>query len=387
MSDAAALRRGMVDRLVNERELAPEWRSTFLAVPRHAFIPDLIWRRDPSIEGPEDLVPVRRSEDPATWLKLAYTDDAVITQVDDGTPVGPGLRGLLPTSSASMPLLVSRMLTALDAYEGNRVLEIGTGTGWNAALLAHRLGPGNVTTIEVDPGLAESANKALIDAGYGGVRVLIRDGVQGYLPGAPYDRIISTASVHRFPYPWVEQTRPGGRIITPWAQPYLPALVAFTVGEDGTATGSVADPGMDFMSLRNQRLPIVSVAEVIGDDDEDNAAAAQTDLHPYDVSTWDAAFTIGQRVPNCTKRTWLPDDEDDHATFWLLDQRSGSWARLRYDPDFRDTHEVRQSGPRRLWDEVEAAYHWWVNQGRPATDRWRFEVGPDGQQVTLPLQR
>lgn len=373
----------MVDRLIKAEELAPGWRPAFQVVPRHAFIPDLIWRHDPSIKGPNDLAPVRRREDPETWLELTCTDDAVITQVDDGSPAGPGLRGRLPTSSASMPLLVSRMLTALDAHEGHRVLEIGTGTGWNAALLAHRLGPASVTTIEVDPVLAERAHKSLVDAGYGDVHVLTADGGQGHPPSAPYDRIISTASVHRFPYQWVEQTRPGGRIVTPWAQLYLPALVAFTVREDGTATGRVADPGMDFMTLREQRIPGVSVADVIGDDGEDTALAIETELHPYDVSDWDAAFTIGQRVPNCKTRTWLPDDEDDHATFWLLDQWSGSWARLRYDPAFRDTHEVRQSGPRRLWDEVEAAYHWWVDQGSPAADRWWFEVGPDGQRVTL----
>ncbi|MGH3913594.1 MAG: methyltransferase domain-containing protein, partial [Pseudonocardiaceae bacterium] len=140
MSDPDALRWEMVERLVKANELTPQWRPAFLAVPRHAFIPDLVWRQDPSIEGPNDLIPLRRSEDPVTWLELAYADDAVITQVDDGTPAGPELSGYDITSSASMPLLVSRMLTALDVEAGQRVLEIGTGTGYNAALLAHRLG-------------------------------------------------------------------------------------------------------------------------------------------------------------------------------------------------------------------------------------------------------
>lgn len=385
MSDPDKLRRKMAERLTEAEELAPQWRPAFLAVPRHAFIPDLIWRREPSIDGPNDLVPLYRSESPVAWLELSYADDAVITQVDDGTPVGPDLAGYDITSSASMPLLVSRMLTALDVEAGQRVLEIGTGTGYNAALLAHRLGAENVTTIEVDPALAKRAHQALTNVGYGAVRVITADGTHGHSPGSPYDRIISTASVRRFPYQWVAQTRPGGRIVTPWAQLYFPALVAFTVGEDGTATGSVADPGMDFMTLRDQRIPRISVAKVMGDDDEDTAPASETELHPYDVAgDSDAAFTIGLRVPNCTQRYWRPDKQDDHGTLWLLDQWSGSWARLRHDPDSDGPYEVRQGGLRQLWDEVEAAYRWWSGQGSPAADKWRFEVNPEGQQVTLP---
>jgi protein-L-isoaspartate(D-aspartate) O-methyltransferase len=375
----------MVDRLTEAGELTAQWQPAFRAVPRHAFIPDLVWQEDDTIESRYNLIPLHRDDSPDRWLTLAYDDDAVIIQVDDGVPAGPDLAGYDITSSASMPLLVSRMLTALEVEPGNRVLEIGTGTGYNAALLAHHLGAQHVTTIEVDPVLAERARTALTAAGYGDVRVITGDGAHGYLPGAPYDRIISTASVCRFPYPWVEQTRPGGRIVTPWAHLYFPALLAYTVAGDGTATGSVADPGMAFMTLRDQRLPRVSVATVLGDHDENTAPASTTDLHPYDVAgDPDAAIAIGMRVPNCTQRYWRPDADDDHGTFWLLDQWSGSWARLRHHPDSDGPHEVRQGGPRRLWDEVEAAYHWWAGQGRPPAQRWRFQVGPAGQQVTLP---
>jgi protein-L-isoaspartate O-methyltransferase len=374
----------MVDRLTAAGELAAEWRPTFLGVPRHAFIPDVVWRREPSLDGPNDLVPLRRSDDPAAWLEVAYHDGAVITQVDDGSPVGPGGLGMLPSSSASMPLLVSRMLTALAAEPGMTVLEIGTGTGYNAALLAHRLGPENVTTIEVDHVLAEHARQALTDTGYGAVTVITADGTHGHPPRAPYDRIISTASVCRVPYPWVEQTRPGGRIVTPWAQLYFPALLAFTVTQDGTATGSVADPGMDFMTLRDQRVPRPSVAEVVGNADEDTALVCETELHPYDVAgNADAALAIGIRVPNCTQRYWRPDADDDHGTLWLLDQWSGSWARLRHHPSSHGPYQVHQAGTRRLWDEVETAYHWWLEAGSPGADRWQFTITSDEQRVHL----
>jgi protein-L-isoaspartate(D-aspartate) O-methyltransferase len=111
------------------------------------------------------------------------------------------------------------MLAALDAEPGMRGLEIGTGTGYNAALLAHRLGAQTITSVEIDPALAEHARRALTAIGYL-VTVITGDGALGYSPGAPYDRIISTAAVREVPYPWVAQTRPGGTILTPWGTPY-----------------------------------------------------------------------------------------------------------------------------------------------------------------------
>ncbi len=63
------------------------------------------------------------------------------------------------------------------------------------------------------------------------------DGALGHPPGAPYDRIIATAAVHRIPYSWVEQTRPGGRVLLPWANSYTGALVALTVNLNATHKG------------------------------------------------------------------------------------------------------------------------------------------------------
>jgi protein-L-isoaspartate(D-aspartate) O-methyltransferase len=148
------------------------------------------------------------------------------------------------------------MLAALDAEPGMTVCEIGTGTGYNAALLAHRLGAENVTTIEVDAELASRASAVLADAGYRDVTVVTGDGVPGYPPRAPYDRVLSTAAVQHLPYAWVAQTRPGGRVVTPWGTAYLNgALLSLTVGDDGTATGRLVD-NVAFMWLRDQRLPL-----------------------------------------------------------------------------------------------------------------------------------
>ncbi len=150
-----------------------------LAVPRHVFIPDMIWRYRRN-----KLVPSRRSDDPDAWLRLAYGSGYVITQVDDGKPVGPGMIGWEVTSSAPEPGIIARMLAALDAEPGMTVCEIGTGTGYNAALLAAWLGAANIITIEVDDQVADQARRALNTAGYP-VTVVTGDGAQGYPPRAP----------------------------------------------------------------------------------------------------------------------------------------------------------------------------------------------------------
>jgi protein-L-isoaspartate(D-aspartate) O-methyltransferase len=367
----------MVDDLTSSGALDPPWRKTFLEVPRHAFIPDTIWCRQR-----RELVPFHRADNPSRWLELTYAPTQVlITQVDDGNPVGPGLIGDRISSSASQPNVVALMLAALDAEPGMTVCEIGTGTGYNAALLAHRLGTQNVTTIEVDSTLAARAHVVLTDAGYRDVTVVTGDGAHGYPPRAPYDRILSTAAVGHVPHAWVAQTRPGGQVVTPWGTAYLNgALLSLTVGDDATATGRLVD-NVAFMWLRDQRLPLTWVHECVYD--EDKALVSHTDLHPGRVTdNYHAALTIGLLVPNCEYRYCRAADDSGEYTVWFLDPRSRSWASIDYTPG-TTTYEVNQLGPRQLWDEVQAAYTWWLQADRPTSDQWRFTVTPQGQQVDL----
>ena len=382
------LRARMVQRLAAnsylgqwEAPLAPWWPA-LAAVPRHRYIPDLVWINNDG-NGPT-LLPLHRDGDPQRRLELAYADDAVITQIDDGRPIGPGLSGTMPTSSASSPIMVAVMLAAQDAVPGYRVLEIGTGTGYNAALLSYRLGAQHVTSVEIDRKVAAQARKALSDTGYGEVSVITGDGALGHPAGAPYDRIIATAAVHHIPYSWVEQTRPSGRVLLPWANSYTGALVTMTVDDHGCAVGGIVAES-SFMWLREQRERRGPVAAVVGAD-EDRTEVSATDLHPYWVTgDRDAQFAVGQRVPQCQWRYWPYDEKDGAAVLWLLAPESRSWAKLTHlTPDASDDEfPVRQYGPRRLWDEVEAAHAWWVQRGKPGADRWQFTITPEGQRIEL----
>lgn len=367
---------GLVADLAADGLLPEQWRPAFLAVPREVFIPEVIWRYDG-----DDLVPLRRTEDPVEWQRRVYGPRYVVTQVDDGTPAGPEGRGRVATSSASRPDIVALMLDAGRVEPGTQVLEIGTGTGYTAALLAHRLGAGNVTTIEVDPDLAVRARTALERAGYGEVTVICGDGAAGHPAGAPFDRVLSTVAAPRVPYAWVAQTRPGGLVVTPWSSAYKPAgLLSLTVGEDGTAAGGLVNTTISFMELRDQRRPRAALAEVVRD--TDTPERSDTDLHASHLCNDNTPFVIGAFVPGCEWEYEPATSEDGRWRVWFLDAATRSWARFDYQPDTR-RWPVHQFGPRRLWDEVTAAYHQWERIGRPPVEQWRFTVTPAGQRVEL----
>jgi protein-L-isoaspartate O-methyltransferase len=282
--------------------------------------------------------------------------------------------------------MVAVMLAALEVREGHRVLEVGTGTGYNAALLAHRLGAERVTSVEIDSDLATHASKALSDTGFGAVSVVTGEGALGYPPGAPYDRVIATAACNQIPYAWVAQTRVGGRIVVPWADTYTGGLVVLTVAGDGTACGGIAAES-NFMWLREQRNTRGAVRPTMQDGvrDPERTDARVTTLHPYHVTgPHGARVAIGQRVPGCQWRYWPWEPSEPVGVLWLVDPW-GSWAKLTHASPGADEDEfpVLQSGPRRLWDEVEAACRSWLDAGSPGADRWLFTLTPEGQRVQL----
>ncbi|WP_256255360.1 rRNA adenine N-6-methyltransferase family protein [Actinomadura madurae] len=119
-------------------------------VDRRLFISEVVWIAPG--DG-EDLVPLRRADDPEAWERLVAADESVVTQVDDDDPGKWGVH--FPTSSSTAPWLMRRMIEALDLAPGMAVLEIATGTGYNAALLAEA--GAVVTTVEIDARLANEA--------------------------------------------------------------------------------------------------------------------------------------------------------------------------------------------------------------------------------------
>lgn len=362
-----------VDTLVTELDSAGRLPAGFgpllKAVDRKLFIPDQVW------VGRE---PIDRARQPGRWLKAVYSNSVVVTQFDDGRTQWPDV-GEIPTCSASMPSAVAAMLDHLDIKGGHSVLEIGTGTGFNAALLSEIVGPsGNVTTVEVDPNIAKSARDRLARAGFERVRTVLGDATTGIAECSSFDRVISTASVHlgRVPYSWIEQTKPGGVVVTPVRADLTSGpLVRFVVKDDGTATGRIVPIGVEFMEVRSQR----TARTPDGDFDwtDDTADQRTSKIKPWlmfsdVVSRWALAVAL----PSCRY------DIEENKFVWLRDPISGSWASVVPNDD--GTFLVRQQGIRRLWDQAENAYRWWIEQGQPAGTDWEWAIAPERQEIKLP---
>lgn len=267
------------------------------------------------------------------------------------------------------------------------MLEIGTGTGWTAALLCELAGQENVTSVEIDPDLAQQAARSLKDAGYT-PRVVTGDGAAGWLDGAPYDRVHVTCAVRAIPRAWLRQVRPGGII----ACPYNPGfgyghVLRLNVLGDGTAVGRFAGSA-DYMMLRSQRPAHGRARHWVGAGGPIRVSATTLDPRLLERAPGAADLTIAALVPGVVSRMYEADDGTGECTYWVLDAigPGGPWASVDYEPG-RNRYEVQQAGDRNLWDEAEAAYSRWLKAGQPGITRFGITVTLDGEQVWLDTPR
>lgn len=240
MNDAALANQQMVERMITDGSLwAPALAAAFRATPRHCFL-DRVFIYQRKREQWKEII----TRDPAfEHLKLIYSDRALITSLG-------GHGHLVPTSSSSQPSLMAQMLQDLDVRPGQRVLEVGTGTGYNAALLAHLTGNA-VVSIDVDRDVLSRAWDHLRGFPDRVVQLHHADGRSGLAASAPYDRIMVTASTPDLELAWIEQLAPKGRLLAPLVlAPGLEFIVVGTV-DAGVFVGRLARAAY-FMPLRNE---------------------------------------------------------------------------------------------------------------------------------------
>lgn len=169
-----AQREAMVDAQLRARGIRDgRVLDAFARVPRHLFVPEHL-------------------------RSMAYDDTPL--------PIGHG-------QTISQPLMVALMLEALELSGGERVLDVGSGSGYAAALMAELAR--EVVTVEVIPELARLAQRNLERAGYDRVEVVLGDGSLGYAPGAPYDAVMVAAGAPDIPRALTDQLADGGRLVVP----------------------------------------------------------------------------------------------------------------------------------------------------------------------------
>ena len=213
--DDATLRGSLVNRLVADGVIrSPAVINAMRTVRRHRFVPGVD-------------------------LATAYSDESIVIKAADGQVV----------STISQPRMVATMLELCRPDPGARVLEVGTGTGYNAALLAEMVGPeGKVASMEIDEGLATRARATLLAEGYAAIRVLVADGTAGMPALAPFDAIVVTAAAEEVSPAWEAQLADRGRLVVPLGS----RDVAVALERRGDDVVTVASVPARFVPLRHR---------------------------------------------------------------------------------------------------------------------------------------
>jgi protein-L-isoaspartate(D-aspartate) O-methyltransferase len=248
------------------------------------------------------------------------------------------------------------------------VLEIGAGTGYNAALLAELTGDSSlVTTIDIQPDVVEQTRRSLARAGYGGVRVLCRDGFEGAPEAAPFDRIVATVGCPDLSPRWADQLAPGGFLLIPlrhaganpllrvWRHPATTAsaLVGAVASFSGfmAMQGALADPAY---------YDVTRPPPAAGEGEIERPLRPELGTGP--LGFW---FYLGVCDPRMRVFRWL-------SSFGLKDERTGKTARIE---------GLRLVGDPILLGELDARYGEWRALGAPEMRRWRLRFVPSAAAV------
>jgi protein-L-isoaspartate(D-aspartate) O-methyltransferase len=373
----AELRRGLVRELEARGSIRTEAvRSAFLSVPRELFLPEATAERG---------------------IEAVYEDEPIPTKFS---------RRGVPISSSSQPAIMAEMLERLGLEPGMRVLEVGAGTGYNAALLGLVVGErGRVDTVDVDADTARRARRALRAGGYR-ARVSLGDGRQGLPDHAPYERIVVTASSDTVPRPWFDQLVEGGRVVVPLRlREIAGSHVVASLEKTDRGFRSVGVVLGGFMPLRgdDDELPPSELRRLSATDAIADTPQLLAHLGGYGVARLSATarrrlLAVALTEP---RRTRLPvGGRADGLVLYLstslavtrlvsvgpqygigIATRSGdgfAYVEGRFSRRRRASAVLNAHGSPEPERELQQAIDAWERAGRPGADRLRLEVSYAG---------
>lgn len=356
----------MVARLQASGELTdPRIANAFNEVPRHIFAPRFFVM--------EDGTGWRAVDDSSPdFVATVYDSNSLITQLD-GVPDSwtkahrnGHYNGGWPSSSSSDPALMAEMLEWLALADRQRVLEIGTGTGYNAALLCHRLGDQNVTSIDVDPVLVGEARDRLDGLGFH-PSLAVMDAMRK-IPAGPFDRIETTVAVPFVPPAWLAAVKPHGMIMVNLASGLISdALFCLIVADDGTAHGLAAPGYVTFMPTREAHQP--QGYELHAGVDPSKGVPVATPIAFSAVNDYDTGFPTLLSLVMPDLQRYLTNADDWN---WLI-ATDGSWVHAA------EPNTVTTGGPRQLWPTIVNLWQLWEAHGRPGRARLGLSVTSSGE--------
>ena len=343
-------------------------RDAFLSVPRELFLRELAER-----DG----------------LDAVHRNELVVTKTD---ATG------FPLSSSSEPQVMAAMLERLDLHEGMRVLEIGTGTGYNAALMKAIVGRrGRIVTVELDREVAQKARAALRAAAYP-VRVVCADGHLGFAAAAPYDRIVLTAGSATITREWLDQLVEGGLLELPLRMKAVGPQAIATFRRTGRRLESVSVVPGQFMHLRRSdapttRAPSLPVKQVLGNGESSFVHLSGKSLERLSTAGWRRLLALGEprtrpvgvRFPAWSLALYLALEipESLLVTRWedlavgVLDPagRGIAFVEGRWQGGHRPTPlRILAYGDPAAEERLDAVLREWSERGRPGLDRLRIEA-------------
>ncbi|MFC5220475.1 protein-L-isoaspartate O-methyltransferase family protein [Streptomyces coerulescens] len=343
------------------------WHEAVAGVPRHQFVPRW-WEPD------GEVWTVRTgAAAPDLWLEKAYEDQTLVTRVDafhaDHAADGDAIDGGTPTSSSTLPSLVVRMYRHAMIGDGHQVL-VTTGSGYGTALACVRLGSEHVTSIDIDEHLVNLATDRLTRFGES-PRTMVCD-ITGALPGQ-YDRIVSTVSVRPVPVSWLQALKTGGRLVTTIAGTGL--ILTADKTADGGAVGRIEWDRAGFMRTRHADTYEHPADDVWKGAAQDSGEDALTSRYPllFPPDAWDVMSMLELQLPGIRYRK---QQDGDTRTVWLL-HPDGSWARATAT-GLLDSPTVHQSGPRRLWSDLDRVRNRLNREGALPVYGAQATIRPDG---------
>lgn len=367
--------RALADQLTSDGQLHdPVWAAAIAATPRHTLVPCFY-----------------QQISDGSWTRLDATDPGYSATVYSNTTLVTALADLgagftEPVSSSSQPSLMIRMLEMLRLATGQRVLEIGTGTGYNAALMSHRIGQANVFSVDIDPAIVAAATDRLASIGCLPTLSVV-DGATGLSDHAPYDAIIATCSVPVIPRRWIEQVTDGGIVLADLKVQNTAGNLVLLRRDGQRATGRFAAKYAAFMPLRHTidaTIPNGAATAVAtshhrppGQEAVPERNTSALILPTHQALPW---FLTALRLPVPVTFGYTIDPERGQPSQVHLYAADGSTSHATIGDD-QHPHQVSETGPIRLWAHVEDAHQRWIEWGQPGWARLGLTVDTTGDQT------